>query len=140
MLDKIKSAYFYKQLFSFIDESQKLQIIVHNKNLQNLLEISLINYKIFSQRYIVFEEKNKIKMYNSISDKLIYEGEYLNGKKHGKGNEYDFNGKLKYEGIYLYDYKLKGKELYNDGKIKFEGEYLFDLYWTGKEYDKDIIL
>ena len=34
-------------------------------------------------------------------NKLIFEGEYLNGKKHGKGKEYYYNGKLKFEGEFL---------------------------------------
>ena len=35
--------------------------------------------------------------------KLIFEGEYLNGVRHGKGKEYDIfeNGKLIFEGEYL---------------------------------------
>ena len=31
----------------------------------------------------------------------MFEGEYLNGKRNGKGKEYDFNGKLKFEGEFL---------------------------------------
>jgi len=53
--------------------------------------------------------------------KLIFEGEYLYGKK-WKGKEY-FNGKLIFEGKYLYDYKKEGKEYINE-KLEFEGEYL----------------
>ena len=34
-------------------------------------------------------------------DKLLFEGDYLNGKRHGKGKEYDFDGKLLFEGDYL---------------------------------------
>ena len=33
--------------------------------------------------------------------KLIYEGEYLNGKRNGKGKEYDYKGELEFEGEYL---------------------------------------
>jgi len=33
--------------------------------------------------------------------KLEFDGEYLNGKKHGKGKEYDYYyGKLKFDGEY----------------------------------------
>ena len=35
-----------------------------------------------------------------IYDQLIYEGEFLNGKRHGKGKEYYAN-KLVYEGEFL---------------------------------------
>ena len=31
---------------------------------------------------------------------LIFEGEYINGFRNGKGREYYYNGKLKYEGEY----------------------------------------
>ena len=40
----------------------------------------------------------KVKGYNDI---LKFEGEYLNGKRHGKGKEYDGNGQLIFEGEYL---------------------------------------
>ncbi len=32
---------------------------------------------------------------------LEYEGEYSNGKRNGKGKEYDYSGKLIFEGEYL---------------------------------------
>ena len=32
---------------------------------------------------------------------MVFEGEYLNGKKNGKGKEYYYNGNLKFEGKYL---------------------------------------
>ena len=44
---------------------------------------------------------------------LIFEGEYLNGKRNGKGREY-----------------------YDDGKLKFEGEYLNNKEWIGIRYDE----
>ena len=34
--------------------------------------------------------------------KLKFEGEYLNGKRNGKGKEYDYDyGKIEFEGEYL---------------------------------------
>jgi len=52
---------------------------------------------------------------------LLFEGEYLNGKKNGKGKEY-YKDKLKYEGEYLNGKKIgKGKEYYN-GELRFDGE------------------
>ena len=32
---------------------------------------------------------------------LIFEGEYLNGERNGKGKEYYYNGNLEFEGEYL---------------------------------------
>ena len=31
----------------------------------------------------------------------MFEGEYLNGERNGKGKEYDWNGNLIFEGEYL---------------------------------------
>ena len=52
---------------------------------------------------IIYELVNgngKVKEYD-YGGKLRFEGEYLNGKRNGKGKEYDYDGKLKYEGEYL---------------------------------------
>ena len=49
---------------------------------------------------IVYELKGGkgfIKEYND-NGKLIFEGEYLNGKRNGKGKEYNKYGKLIFEG------------------------------------------
>ena len=85
-----------------------------------------------------------------------FEGEFLNGKRNGKGKEYYIDGKLKFEGEYLNNkewigkgfdingniiYKLnnnidgKGKEYYSNSKLEFEGEYLNGKRnGKGKEY------
>ena len=94
MLKNIKSAYFIKRLFLFVDEKQKLKIVKYNKSLQKNLKISNINYAYFSGRYIIYESKRKIKEYD-YDDELRFEGEYLNGKKNGKGKEYKY---YKFEG------------------------------------------
>ena len=73
---------------------------------------------------------------------LIYEGEYLNGKKNGKGKEYYSEGRLKFEGQYLNDIKWNGKgytfvstiacEL-NEGKGHFkEYDYFGNLIFEGE--------
>ena len=75
----------------------------------------------------------KIKINNNI---LKFEGEYLYGKRHGKGKDYDFNGKIIYEGEYI---NGKRKEFY-DKKYKylllFEGE-LLNGEKSGKMYNSD---
>ena len=68
--------------------------------------------------------------------KLWFEGEYLNGQRHGKGKEYyKENGKF-FEGEYLYDKKVKGK-FYVNNKLEYEGEYLYHKKWNGKGYDEN---
>ena len=64
----------------------------------------------------------------------IFEGEYLNGEKNGKGKEYDYNGQLIYEGEYLHGYKLNGKE-YRKGIVVYEGDYFNGDKWNGKVYN-----
>ena len=76
---------------------------------------------------IIYELKNgtgKVKEYIDNGDLILFEGEYLNGFKHGKGKEYSA-GSLIFEGEYLNGLRNgKGKEYYNTGNLRFEGEYL----------------
>ena len=142
MLENIKTSYFKKILFLHLDEGRKLKIIKYNKNLQKFLYINLINYKIFSNKYIIKNGEGNIKEYNYFNDKLIYEGEYLNGKRNGKGKEYDKEGNLIFKGEYLNGKRHNGTQYFEDeiyelkngkGIIKekesdedfiFKGEYL----------------
>ena len=41
---------------------------------------------------------------------MIYEGEYLNGERNGKGKEYDNDGNLKFEGEFIKRKRFNGKE------------------------------
>ena len=133
MLDNIKSSYFSKIIFSFIDEKIKLKILKYNKKMQNNIGINLINYKFFSKKYIINEGNGKIKIYDGFLDSLIFEGEYLNGK----GKIYNSSGDLEFEGEFLRGKRFgKGKEYFN-GKLIFEGEYLNDKTWKGKVYDEN---
>ena len=50
-----------------------------------------------------------MKIYKLNTNILLFEGEYLNGKRNGKGKEYFYNSELKFEGEYLNGEK-KGKE------------------------------
>ena len=55
---------------------------------------------------------------------MLFAGEYLNGKRNGKGKEYKENGYIRFEGEYLNGKRnSKGKEYDWDGKLKlkFEG-------------------
>ena len=92
MLKKSKSIYFIKKLFTFVDEKTKLDIIKYNKNMQNIMDINLTNYKFYGEKYVVYEENGKGKEYDGNYDILLFEGEYLNGKRNGKGKEYYGDG------------------------------------------------
>ena len=78
MLKNVKSFYFLRIIFSFIEEIQKLVLIQFNKH--EILNISLINYKLLSGRNNVYELNGKGKEYN-FGGNLLFEGVYLNGKR-----------------------------------------------------------
>ena len=139
MVEYIKTTFFLQKLFSHLSENRQLQLVTYSKNLQNLLNKSLINYKIFSGKYLIFETIGIGKIYNAYKDTLLFEGEYLNGKKNGKGKEYSDFASLIFEGEYLNGKRHgKGREFNNDGNIIFEGEYLNGKKnGKGKSYNND---
>ena len=136
MLNNIKSTYFIQILLSYINERNKLKLIKYNKSLQKIININIINYKSFSGRYIIYESNNFGKEYEGGTNLLIYEGEYLNGKRHGKGKEFWDNGNISFEGEYL-NGKSNGKGKFYQvfGILRFEGEYLNNKQWIGTGYD-----
>ena len=125
MLDNIKSPIIKKKLFILLDEVKILKLLQHNKKLQQFMNITLMNYQLFSGNYILYEENGNRKEYN-LNGSLIFDGEYLNGKRNGKGKEYNEGGRLIFEGKYYNGLKWigEGKEYYNNGILRFEGEYL----------------
>ena len=136
MLEKIKSKYLIPNIFSFVNKIRKCELVKYNKNLQNNFNINLIDYKNLSEKYIIYEENGKRKEYDLDGD-LLFEGVYLKGKRNGEGKEYNLDGKI-FEGEYLNGNKNgKGKEYYIDDKLKFEGEYLKGKRWNGKGYDRN---
>ena len=53
--------------------------------MQNILNITIINYKYLSKTYIIYESNGIVKEYIYDKDILLFEGTYLNGKRSGKG-------------------------------------------------------
>ena len=125
MWRKIRSSYILKGIFNYTKDRIKLKIIKKNKNMQRIVELNLIDIRRFSGRYIV-EKFGKIKEYNSYNNRLIFEGQYSDGKRNGKGKEYNENGKIIFEGEFLDGKKWKGIEKEYDedtDKLIFECEY-----------------
>ena len=125
MLNEIKSKIVLKTIFFHIYEGRKLKILIYNKELLNKLKINIIDYKRLCIKYIVGERNGYAKEYNNNDGKLIFEGEYKNGKRNGKGKEYDKYSNLIFDGEYLDGKRWNGHvweyDLYN---LIFEGEYL----------------
>ena len=97
-------------------------------------EYDEINNLIFEGEYLNGKRNGKGKEYNK-NNYIIFEGEYLNGQRNGKGKEYYENSEIiKYEGEYLNGKRNgKGNE-YKSEKLIFEGEYLSEHKKEGKEY------
>ena len=115
----------------FIQENIKYEV--------EILKGKLWNGKIYDSNNNIIcdwkEGKGFIKEYNDYGE-LRFEGEYLNGERHGKGKEYeDFEGNIKFEGEYLYGCKRKGRS-YMNGVLEYEGEYLYGKKYNGKGYDE----
>ena len=53
-------------------------------------------YKLFLEEYLNGKRNGKGKEYDEFGE-LIFEGEYLNGQRNGKGKEY-YKGELIFEG------------------------------------------
>ena len=95
---------------------------------------------IFEGEYLNGERNGKGKVYWNDGE-LRFEGEYLKGKRNGKGKEYDYNGDLLFVGEYLNGLRNgKGKEYYKEGNIIFKGIYLNGKKGKVKDMIKIIIL
>ena len=151
-IEMIKSTYILKSILRLISETKKLELIAFNNKIKEKLKITIDNYKNACQRQIIFEPNGKIKEYHKNTNILIFEGEYRNHRRNGKGTEYDFKNNLRIEGEYsngkiikgkVYDIwgnivllleNGKGKEYYQNGILQFEGEYFERKRWNGKGY------
>ena len=79
-IKNIKSAFIIKKIFSFLDAKIKWNIIIYNQEFQKIISVDLDDYKKKSGKYKIGEKNWRGKEYNS-EGKLIFEGEYLNGKR-----------------------------------------------------------
>ena len=131
--NSVKSKVILKKIILFLNERQKLNLIKHNKEYLYSLNIDIEDFKNISGKIKIPGMNGYCKVYDLKTNKLIFEGQYLNEKKNGKGREYNNNGNLIFEGEYLNGNKNgKGKDYYDYGKIKFEGEYLNGKIWNIK--------
>ena len=93
LLLQIKSKLIFNKLFSNLNLKTKLKVIKYNNILKNKLNFNIDNYKNYSGRFIEYESNGRGKEYD-FSHNLLYEGEFLNGKRwNGKGKEFNDNGR-----------------------------------------------
>ena len=104
----------------YLQVLKKIKFIKYNKRLQDSLNINIIHYKLLNGKLILNKGKDLWKVYDAFNfdlifegnyfngigkeyyndDKIVFEGEYINGKKNGYGKEYSFDGKIISEGSY----------------------------------------
>ena len=87
------------------------------------MALTIENYKKISLKYKIGGKNGKGRVYKLNTNILLFEGEYLNGIKNGKGKEYNENGILLFEGEYLNGKRWNGKIKDYDYhcKLEFEG-------------------
>ena len=85
----IKSIIIFNKILSFLKNHKKLGLIAYNKALQKIWDINIKDFKRESRIYKIAEKNGKGKEFLLNTDKLIFEGEYKNGKRwNGKGKKY----------------------------------------------------
>ena len=124
-LKKLKSDYFLIKLFDIMKKNKSLQIMKYNKNIQKRVNLSINDYKEYSQVYSPIEIELKINdnEYNvdfiNISDDLkeYYHIYFDNSNEEIKRNYLKENEKVNKIKIII-DYQVKSfKNLFKDCKI-----------------------
>ena len=98
------------------------------------------DYLVYEGDYLEGKKTGFGKIYNEKTGILFYEGELLNCEKHGKGKLNDKEGNLKIEGDFIKDkinYKNGFIKEYEDGKLSTETEYLDEIPLRAKHYNKE---
>ena len=133
-IKNVKSPFILRIIFSFLFQKQKLNMIKYNKELQKIFLVDIKDYKTISRKCKIIEKNGKGNEYFIKGNILIFEGEYLNKKRNGKGKEYK-NNKIIFEGEYLNGKRIgMGKEYNEFGKVIFEGEYFYNNRKKGRKY------
>ena len=104
----------------------KYEILKHNKKYQNFFYLNIDSYKKLNGRY----KKNGIngpgQEFLIESNDLVFEGEYLNGKRNGKGKEYFY-----YCGPLEFNYKPH----YSDGPSNTNDRYGYFHIYTFNSFE-----
>ena len=117
ILNQIKSLYIIKKVMLFLHQNKKLGLIKYSNYWLNKFNLNIEDIKKASQKYRIIDENNFLKEYLLDTNILIFKGEYLNKKRNGKGKEYHYNGRLKFDGDFINGKKMNGREYDNKGNL-----------------------
>ena len=119
--ENIKSDYFLQKLYDNMTKKKKLEIIKYNKRTQNRINLSVKDYKEYSETFTPIEieiipKKGEYgKFININEDDKLYYHIYFNDNKKEIKNKYEINQKNKVTKIkIIIDYQVKSfKELFS---------------------------
>ena len=142
--EKIKSDYFLQKLYDNMTKKKKLEIVKYNKRIQNRINLSVKNYKEYSETFTPIEieiipKKDEYGKFINIdeNDELYYHI-YFNDNKEEMKNKYTINKKDKITKIkIIIDYQVKSfKDLFSWCKCaksinfkKFYRNNITDMSW-----------
>ena len=122
-LKNVKSDYFLQKLYDNMTKKKKLEIVKYNQKMQNRINLSVKNYKEYSETFTPIEieitlTKGKYGKFININenDKLYYHIYFNDNKEEINRNYINKNDNIKNINIII-DYQIKSfKELFCDGK------------------------
>ena len=121
IIEKLKSDYFLQKLYENMTKKKKLEIVTYKKKIQNRINLSVQNYKEYSETFTPIEieiipTKDKYGKFININknDKLYYHI-YFNDKKKEIKNKYEIEEEDKVTKIkIIIDYQVKSfNDLFN---------------------------
>ena len=142
ILESLKSDYILSKIYDNMTKKKKLEIVKYNKKIQNRINLSVKDYKEYSEAFTPIEieiipTKDKYGKFININkkDKLYYHI-YFNDNKEEIKNKYEINKKDKVTKIkIIIDYQVKSfKKLFDDcrcvGAIDFKKFYRNKIYYN----------
>ena len=119
--EKIKSDYFLQKLYDNMTKKKKLEIVKYNKKIQNRINLSVKDYKEYSETFTPIEieiipvkgEYGKFIHIDNDNDKLYYHI-YLNDNKEEIKNKYKVNED---DGVTRHEYYIEEEDKVTKIKI-----------------------
>ena len=116
--ENIKSDYFLQKLYDNMTKKKKLEIVKYNKRIQNRINLSVKNYKEYSETFTPIEieiipTKDKYGRFININenDKLYYHI-YFNDNKEEIKNKYEIE---ELDGVVKHNYYIEEEVFYFKG-------------------------